>query len=73
MEDIYKAYLHTPPHYFVPNAMYMVTGSIYQKQHLMQENKYKEFFLKTLFEKADLFGWQMEAWAALNNHYHFIS
>ncbi len=73
MEDIYKVYLHTPPHYFVPNAMYMVTGSIYQKQNLMQESKYKEFFLKTLFEKANLFGWQMEAWSALNNHYHFIS
>lgn len=73
MEDIYKVYLHTPPHYFVPNAMYMVTGSNYQKQHLMQENRCKEFFLKTLFEKANLFGWQMEAWAVLNNHYHFIA
>jgi REP-associated tyrosine transposase len=73
MEDIYKVYLHTPPHYFVPNAMYMVTGSIYQKQDLMHENRQKEFFLKTLFEKADSFGWNMEAWAVLNNHYHFIS
>ena len=73
MEDIYKVYLHTPPHYFVPNAMYMVTGSIYQKQNLIYENRCKEFFLQTLFEKANLFGWNMEAWAVLHNHYHFIS
>ena len=73
MEDIYKVYLHTPPHYFVPNAMYMVTGAILHKQHLLHENRHKEFFLKTLFEKARLMGWVLEAWAVLNNHYHFIS
>ena len=73
MEDIYKVYLHTPPHYFTPNAMYMVTGSIVYKQHLLFENKYKEFFLTTLFEKANLLGWNLEAWAILHNHYHFIS
>ena len=72
MEDIYKTYLHTPPHYFVSNAMYMVTGAIVHKQHLLSEDRRKEFFLKTLFEKATLFGWDMEAWALLNNHYHFI-
>lgn len=73
MEDIYKTYLHNPPHYFVPNAIYMVTGSIVHKQNLLYENKRKEFFLKTLFEKAKLFLWGLEAWAVLNNHYHFIA
>ena len=73
MEDIYKVYLHTPPHYFVPNAMYMVTGAIVHKQHLLSEDRRKKFFLKTLFEKAALFGWVMEAWAILQNHYHFIA
>lgn len=28
MEDMYKTYLFNPPHSFVPNAMYMVTGAI---------------------------------------------
>jgi putative transposase len=73
MDDIYKVYLHTPPHYFVPNAMYMVTGSVLHKQHLLFENSHKEFFLKTLFEKVNLLGWNLEAWAVLHNHYHFIS
>lgn len=72
MEDIYKTYLHNPPHYFVSNAMYMVTGAILNKEHLLNEDRRKEFFLKTLFEKAKLFEWNLEAWAVLNNHYHFM-
>jgi uncharacterized membrane protein len=59
MEDIYKTYLHNPPHYFLPNAMYMVTGSILHKEHLLSENKRKEFILQTLFEKAELFNWNL--------------
>ncbi|MFT3893297.1 MAG: hypothetical protein QM730_16845 [Anaerolineales bacterium] len=73
MEDIYKVYLHNPPHYFLPNAMYMVTGAIVHKQHLLSENKYKDFVLKTLLERAALLGWQMQGWSVLNNHYHFVS
>jgi len=73
MEDIYKVYLHNPPHYFVPNAMYMVTGSILHNQYLMRKSRCKEIFLKTLFEKANLLGWNLEVWAVLHNHYHFIS
>lgn len=73
MEDIYKTYLHAPPHYFVPNAIYMVTGAIVDKEHLLHENRRKELFLLTLFERAKLLNWNMEAWAVLNNHYHFIA
>ncbi len=73
MDDIYKIYPHNPPHYFVPNAMYMVTGSILHKQHLLREDVKKEFFLQTLFERADQLGWELEAWAVLHNHYHFIA
>lgn len=72
MEDIYKTYPHNPPHYFVSNAMYMVTGAILYKQHLLSEDRRKEFFLNILFEKAKLFEWNLEAWAVLNNHYHFM-
>jgi putative transposase len=73
MEDVYKVYPHNPPHYFVPDAMYMVTGAILHKQHLLSEEKRKEFVLQTLFERAELLGWNLEAWAILNNHYHFIA
>ena len=73
MEDTYKVYQHNPPHYFVPNAMYMVTGAILHKQHLLSEGKRKQFILQTLFDRAKLLGWNLEAWAILDNHYHFIA
>ncbi|MCQ3938853.1 MAG: hypothetical protein DPW18_17675 [Chloroflexi bacterium] len=73
MEDSYRTYLHTPPHYFVPNAMYMITASTLEKQHLLSESRRKEFFLQTLFERSHLLSWNIEAWAVLNNHHHFIA
>ena len=72
MDDIYKVYPHNPPHYFLPNAMYMVTGAILHKQPLLSDDQRKEFVLQILFEKAKLFGWDLQAWSILNNHYHFI-
>ena len=73
MNDVFKIYPHNPPHYFVPNAMYMVTGAILHNQDLLNENIKKGFVLKTMMERAQLLGWNLEAWAILNNHYHFIA
>src|SRR5690606_32754225 len=72
MDSNYKVYPHNPPHYFLPNTMYMVTGAILHKQNLLYEDKRKEFALQILFEKAQLFNWDLQAWSILNNHYHFI-
>ena len=72
MNSLYKTYLHNPPHYFVPNAMYIVTGAILHNEHLLTENRRKEFVLQTLLERARLLNWNLQAWAILNNHYHFI-
>jgi putative transposase len=51
----------------------MVTGAILHNEHLLSDNKRKIFVLQTLFERTKLFGWNLEAWAVLNNHYHFIA
>ena len=53
--------------------MYMVTGAILHNQYLLIENRRKEFILHTLLERATLLGWNLQAWAVLNNHYHFIA
>jgi putative transposase len=73
MEDIYKVYPHNPPHYFVPNAIYMVTGSTLYKKRLLTENRHKSLVLEVLLEHANHWGWVLEAWAILENHYHFIA
>lgn len=73
MNSNYKVYPHNPPHYFLPNVMYMVTGSILHKHNLLGETKRKKFVLQTLLEKAKFFNWDLQAWSILNNHYHFIA
>lgn len=73
MDDIYKTYPHNPPHYFVPNAMYIVTGSLLYKKRLLTDDKRKSLVLEILLERAAHWDWELEAWAVLENHYHFIA
>ncbi len=73
MNNVFKIYPHNPPHYFVSNAMYMVTGAILHNQHLLKEERKKQLLLEALLERSELLGWSIEAWAILNNHYHFIA
>lgn len=73
MESIYKTYLYNPPHYFVPNAMYIVTGSLLYKQRLLFDDKRKALVLEILLERAAHWNWDMQAWSVLENHYHFVS
>jgi putative transposase len=72
MAEMYKSYPHNPPHYFVPNANYMVTGSVLYKKHLLTDNSHKSIVMEILLERAKHWGWELEAWAILENHYHFV-
>ncbi|MBC8509460.1 MAG: transposase [Chloroflexi bacterium] len=72
-KEIFKTYKHNPPHLFRPNAIYMVTGSCYQRVHFLDSDQKKQHLCETLFERADQFGWRLEAWAVLSNHYHFVA
>lgn len=51
----------------------MVTAAILHNQHLLIESRRKEFVLNTLLERAALLGWNLQAWAIMNNHYHFVA
>ena len=73
MDDIYKTYPHNPPHYFVPNAMYIVTGAILHNRRLLKSDKHKLLVMDILLERATHWKWVLEAWAILENHYHFIA
>lgn len=73
MNEIYTTPQHTPPHWFLPNAIYMVTGStLYQKPFLDTDAK-KAMFCETLINRSRFHGWELEAWAVMPTHYHFVS
>jgi putative transposase len=73
MDNSYKIYPHNPPHLFLSNAIYMVTGSILSKKPLLDTPKKKLLACQTLFERSARLGWQLQAWSVLHNHYHFIA
>ena len=52
---------------------YMVTCGTYQKCHHFTEISRLTFIQNALFEIAEEFGWQLQAWAILSNHYHLIA
>ena len=70
--DIYKQYPHNPPHWFVPNAIYMVTGSTLYKQPFLDTDGKKANFCETLIERARILNWELQAWFVMSTHYHFI-
>ena len=64
---------HAPLHMFVPNTMYMVTGSTLHRQHFFRGNDRLELLHNALLEISAMFHWSLQAWAVFANHYHFIA
>ena len=70
--NIYKPHKHSPPHWFVSNAIYMVTGSTLYGKPLLDTDEKLINFCETLFERANILNWTLEAWFVTSTHYHFI-
>ena len=64
---------HAPPHRLIEAGAYMVTCGTYQKVHRLSTAQRLDMFLEQLLSFANEFGWTLEAWAILSNHYHFIA
>jgi putative transposase len=70
--EIFKRAPHNPPHLFLPNTLYMLTASIYQKGPILISTKRKMEWVESFRKAADIYGWQVIAWVVLHNHYHAI-
>jgi len=64
---------HAPAHWLFQPGIYMVTASTYRRVPHLKRPERKDFFLDTLFAFAREYGWQLHAWAVLNEHYHFVA
>ena len=63
---------HAPPHRLWQCGVYFVTARTFESRPLLQDDSMKDWFQETLFTVADEFGWTLEAWAILSNHYHLV-
>lgn len=70
MDETFKRAPHNPPHWFQPNAIYMLTASNYQNQQLMLLPERKILWRDAFVEAAKLYRWHIIAWVVLHNHYH---
>jgi putative transposase len=63
---------HAPEHRLGGRGAFMVTCGTFQKMPMLTTPERLTAFQALLFEYADKFGWQLQAWAILSNHYHWV-
>ncbi|RRJ97092.1 hypothetical protein Ga0100231_012270 [Opitutaceae bacterium TAV4] len=64
---------HAPLHVLIEQGIYIVTAATYQKQHHFRAPERLQFLHDKLHELATEYGWQLQAWAVLSNHYHIVA
>jgi hypothetical protein len=63
---------HGPAHWLFEPGLFMITAGTYEKlPHLSSPLRLD--FLRSLFDYAGEFEWNLRAWALLPNHYHFVA
>jgi len=63
---------YTPPHLFLDNMPYFITGAIYQKRPLLAQSRVKETLLELIHETLAKYQWELHYWVILDNHYHWL-
>ncbi len=53
-------------------GLYMVTAGTMGKKPYLSTAERLDFFQHTFFAVAEELGWEIHAWAILNNHYHWV-
>jgi putative transposase len=60
-------------HRLIERGTYMVTAGTYLKQPFLNTSGKLSLVRDLLFELAEKHNWRLQAWAVLNNHYHFVA
>ncbi len=69
---IFKKALHNPPHFFVEDALYMLTASTYKQQPYLHSAQHKLDWIGAFLKASKIYQWSVIAWVVLDNHYHAI-
>jgi putative transposase len=64
---------HGPLHQLGEAGAYMVTAGTYQRNRLFSSDELLTMVHDSLFRIAAQYHWQLQAWAIMANHYHFIA
>jgi len=69
---MFKQHLNTPTHLFINNTPYFITSAIHNKRHLLVKTEIKELLLNLITKIFEDFGWKLNDWVILDNHYHLL-
>ena len=64
---------HHPPHVYLDNTWYAITGSLYQRRRLLAHEGHKDLVRDQLKAMVVEFKLQLAAWVILDNHYHVLT
>ncbi len=67
------AWHHAPIHKLTEHGAYMVTAGTYGKLRHLGTSERLELMMCALFGLADEYAWELQAWAVMANHYHFVA
>jgi putative transposase len=73
MSETPPSWPHAPTHRLIERGTYMVTAGTYLKHPLLNTPARLSLVRDMLFELAEKYKWQLQAWAILRNHYHFVA
>ena len=63
---------NTPPHLFLTDWFYMITGATYKRQPLINCDDRKKEWINAFLSASKIYHWEVLAWVVLDNHYHAI-
>ena len=68
-----KPWPHAPVHRLTEHGVYFVTAGTLHKENFFRGDPKLALLEHHLLAKANLYHWQIEAWAVFSNHYHFVA
>ncbi len=63
---------HEPPHKYDIKGAYSITAATLDNKHLFNTPEKLTLLQSIIFEQTQKYGWKLQAWAILINHYHLI-
>jgi putative transposase len=72
-EAPHSTWHHAPVHRLLERGVYMVTAGTYEKKLFFNTPERLSLLQDRLHACETEFGWTLQAWAVMANHYHFIA
>ena len=72
-KEAFTPWPHAPVHRLSKGGVYFLTAGTYLRHHHFRDRNRLDVLHRGLLVVCHEFGWQLEAWAAFSNHYHFVA